>query len=157
MDLEVYDYLAGKETLILYMTQSGEGRIPLSGGLLTQDRNTRILRDAYDYRPVHKRQVVIGERLMCSAVVPGQTLQTRRTIPTDWVVTSVETYEPSADIPGFREIAIAYCERKPLSLEEFKALIDDNNVKVSADSFASEEEAYDRFSGSENIKGYVQV
>lgn len=115
-ELEVYDHLADKETLIIYMARSGEGRITLSGGMLTQDRNTRILRDSYDYRPVHKRKVNVGERLMCSAVVPGQTLQTRRTIPTDWVVSEVERYEPSADIPGFREIIIAYCDRQPLSL-----------------------------------------
>ncbi|HBK66548.1 MAG TPA: hypothetical protein DD000_24420, partial [Cyanobacteria bacterium UBA11166] len=86
MNLEVYDHLADKETLVIYMTKSGEGRITLSGGILTQDRNSRILRDSYDYRPIQKRQVQVGERLMCSAVVPSQTVQTRRTIPTDWVV-----------------------------------------------------------------------
>lgn len=157
MDLEVYDHLADKETLIIYMTRSGGDRITLSGGMLTQDRNTRILRDSYDYRPIHKRKVEVGERLMCSAIVPGQTLQTRRTIPTDWVVTEVESYEPSANIPGFREIILAYCDRQPLSLEEFQDSIYDNNVKVSVDSFGGDEEAYKQFLESEKGKGYVQV
>ncbi|MBE9125450.1 MULTISPECIES: hypothetical protein [unclassified Coleofasciculus] len=156
-ELEVYDHLEGKETLVIYMAKSGEGRIRLSGGLLTQDRETRILRDAYDYRPVHQRQVKIGERLMCSATVGGGGLQTRRILPTDWVVTEVETYEPSADIPGFREVIIAYCERKPLSLAEFKAAIYDNNVKVSVDSFGGDEKAYQEFLKSQSAKGYVQV
>jgi hypothetical protein len=157
MEIEVYDHLEGKETLIIYMTKSEEGRITLSGGMLTQCRNTRILRDSYDYRPVHKRKVEVGERLMCSAVVPGQVLQTRRAIPTDWVVTEVEAYEPTVDIPGFREVVIAYCERKPLTLEEFKDSIYDNNVKVSVDSFGGDEEVYNRFLSSEKAKGYVQV
>lgn len=157
MEIETYDPLAGKETLIIYMTKSGEDRITLSGGMLTQDRNTRILRDSYDYRPVHKRRVDVGERLRCSAVVPGQTLPSRRTIPTDWVVSEVESYEPTIDIPGFREIVIAYCERKPLSLEEFRDSIYDNNVKVSVDSFGGDEEACSQFLNSEKVKGYVQV
>ncbi len=157
MEIEVYDHLEGKETLVIYMAKSGEGRIRLSGGMLTQDRETRILRDSYDYRPVHKRKVEIGERLMCSASVPDSTLRTTRTIPTDWVVTEVETYEPSVDIPEFREVVIAYCERQPLSLEEFKEAIDDNNVKVSVDSFGGDEEAYRKFLESNAAKGYVQA
>ncbi len=156
-ELEVYDHLEGKETLVIYMTKSGAGRIRLSGGMLTQDRDSRILRDAYDYRPVHQRKVKIGERLMCSAIVPGGGLQTRRIIPTDWVVTEVENYQPSTEIPGFREVVIAYCDRQPLSLEEFRAAIYDNNVKVSVDSFGGDQEAYQRFLNSENAKGYVQV
>jgi hypothetical protein len=157
MEIEVYDHLEGKETLVIYMAKSGEGRIRLSGGMLTQDRETRILRDSYDYRPVHKRKVEIGERVMCSASVSGSTLRTTRTIPTDWVVTEVETYEPSADIPEFREVVIAYCERQPLTLEEFKDAIYDNNVKVSVDSFGGDEEAYRKFVESQAAKGYVQV
>lgn len=157
MEIEVYDHLEGKETLVIYMAKSGEGRIRLSGGMLTQDRETRILRDSYDYRPVHQRKVEVGERLMCSARVPGSTLRTSRTIPTDWVVTEVETYQPSIDVPGFREVVIAYCDRQPLSLEEFKAAIDDNNVKVSVDSFGGDEEAYQKFLESQAAKGYVQV
>lgn len=157
MEIETYDHLEGKETLVIYMTKSGEDKITLSGGMLTQDRNTRILRDSYDYRPVHKRKVEVGERLMCSAVIPFQTLQTRRTIPTDWVVSEVESYAPTIDIPGFREIVIAYCEHKPLSLEEFRDLIHDNNVKVSIDSFGGDEEAYKRFLDSKKVKEYIQV
>lgn len=157
MEIETYDHLADKETMIIYMAKSGEDKITLSGGMLTQDRNTRILRDSYDYRPIHKRKVEVGERLMCSAVVAGQTLQTRRTIPTDWVVSEVETYEATVDIPEFREVVIAYCERKPLSLEEFRDAISDNNVKVSIDSFGGDEEAYRRFLDNEKVKEYVQV
>ena len=155
--LEVYDHLEGKETLVIYMSQSGGDRIRLPGGIFTQDRNTRILRDAYDYRPIHQRQVKIGERLMCSATIPGGGVETRRIIPTDWVVTEVETYEASIDSPGFREVVIAYCDRKPLSLEEFKAATYDNNVKVSVESFGGDEEAYQRFTNSKNGKNYVQI
>lgn len=156
-ELEVYDHLANKKTLVIYMAAEGEKWVHLAGGMLTNGRLTRILQDSYDYRPVHQRKVEIGTRLTCSAEVPGTTLRTSRTFPTDWVVVNVETYEPTIDVPGFREVAIAYCERQPLSLEEFKAAIYDNNVKVSVDSFGGDEEAYQRFIASNEAKGYVQV
>jgi hypothetical protein len=56
-----------------------------------------------------------------------------------------------------REVVIAYCQRKPLSLEEFKEAIYDNKVKVSVDSFGGDEEAYQKFLESDATKGYVQV
>jgi len=137
--MEIYDQLADKETLIIYMTKDEGVGIPLSGGMLTQGRDTRILRDSYDYRPIHKRKVEIGERLTCSTTVSACHC---RILPTDWVVTSVETYEPTQDIPAFREVTIAYCERQPLTLEEFKEWVYDTGVTVSPDSFGGDETAY---------------
>ncbi|WP_052128535.1 hypothetical protein [Neosynechococcus sphagnicola] len=144
--MEIYDHLANKETLIIYMTKDEGVGIPLSGGMLTQGSDTRILQDSYDYRPVHKRTVKIGERLTCSSVVSS--LQ-RRILPTDWVVTSVESYEPTQDVPGFREVTIAYCERQPLTLEEFKEWVYDTGVTVSADSFGGDEAAYQAWQDSQ--------
>ena len=137
--MEVYDHLADRETLVIYMTRDEGVSIPLSGGMLTQGRDTRILKDSYDYRPIHQRNVRVGERLTCSAETSGFSC---RVLPTDWVVTEVENYEPTQDIPGFREIVIAYCDRQSLSLEEFKAWIYDTGVTVSADSFGGDEQAY---------------
>lgn len=140
---EIYDHLADRETLIVYMTKHEEQSITIDGSLLVMGRCTRILQDSYDFRPVHKRQVKIGERLTVSANIGGG-LKTR-TIPTDWVVTEAETYEPKNEIPGFREIIIAYCEQVPLSLDEFRKAIYDSGVVVSLDSFGGDEAAYDKY------------
>jgi hypothetical protein len=140
---EIYDHLADRETLIVYMTKHEGQSITIDGNLLTTGRCTRILQDSYDFRPVHKRQVKIGERLTVSATVGGGLKA--RTIPTDWVVTEAETYEPKSDIPGFREIIIAYCEQIPLSLDEFRKAIYDSGVVVTLDSFGGDEEAYQKY------------
>jgi len=143
---EIYDHLQGKETLIIYMTKEGEKSITLSGGMLTQSHSTRILQDSYDYRPVEKRMVRIGERLTCGAVSGHD----RIILPTDWVVTEVESYEPIEDIPCFREVTIAYCERQPLSLEDFKDFVYDVTPKVSPDSFGGDLEAYENYQRSQS-------
>lgn len=112
-------------TLIIYMAK--EDYIPLPGGMVTQGRETRILREGYDYTP--KPTVEIGERLMCTAVVSPTV---RRTIPTDWVVVDVVDYastEPSGvDYAG---IKLAFCEKKPLTLEEFNGLVEDIEIAQS--------------------------
>ncbi|BAZ13784.1 hypothetical protein NIES4071_56240 [Calothrix sp. NIES-4071] len=140
---EIYDHLADRETLIVYMTKHEGESVSIDGSLLTVGRCTRILQDSYDFRPVHKRQVKIGERLTVSATIGGKVKA--RTIPTDWVVTETETYEPKNDIPGFREIVIAYCEQVPLSLDEFRKAIYETGVVVSLDSFGGDEEAYQKY------------
>lgn len=150
---EIYDYLADRETLIIYMTKDEGKSVTIDGDLLTAGRCTRILQDSYDFRPVHKRQVKIGERLTVSATIGGQLAS--RTIPTDWVVTSAESYEPKGDIPGFREIVIAYCEQVPLSLEEFRKAIYDSEVTISRDSFGGDEQAYQKY--LETSRGLANV
>ncbi|MBW4507801.1 MAG: hypothetical protein KME64_14990 [Scytonematopsis contorta HA4267-MV1] len=151
---EVYDYLDERETLVIYMTKDEGESINLGGDLLINERCTRILQDSYDFRPVHKRQVKIGERLRVSASIAGRVAA--RTIPTDWVVTETETYEPKQDIPGFREIVVAYCEKVALSLEEFRNAIYDSGVSVSLDSFGGDEQAYQKYlhglNGTANTK-----
>ncbi len=138
-----YGHLADRETLVIYMTKTDGESVTVSGDLLTNGRITRILQESYDFRPIHKRQVEIGERLTVSASVPGKLAA--RTIPTDWVVTSTETYEPTDNIPGFKEIVVAYCEQIPLSLEEFRKAVYDSGVTVSLDSFGGDEQAYQQF------------
>jgi hypothetical protein len=140
---EVYDHLADCPSLVIYMTLHEGESVTVSGDLLTNGRITRILQDSYDFRPIHKRRVEIGERLQVSASIPGKLAA--RTIPTDWVVTSTETYEPTGDIPGFREVVIAYCEQIPLSLEEFRKAIYSSRAVVSLDSFGGDEQAYQRY------------
>lgn len=154
-DLEIYDPLQDKETLVIYMASEGQGYLHLSGGMLTSGRYTNILRESYDYRPLGKRKVKIGDRLYCGMEVPG-TLKRHRSLPTDWVVTQVENYEPTVDVPGFREVVIAYCDRQPLTLEEFKNAIRESNVTVSIDSFDGDEDAYRQFQNSDAAKGYVR-
>jgi hypothetical protein len=140
---EVYDHLADRETLIIYMTKQEGESVTIDGDLLTNGRCSRILQDSYDFRPVHKRQVKIGERLTVSTSMKGKLAA--RTIPTDWVVTSTEIYEPTLNIPGFREIIIAYCEQLPLSLEEFRKAIYDSKTTVTLDSFGGDEQAYQKY------------
>jgi hypothetical protein len=153
-DLEIYDPLQDKETLVIYMASEGQGYLHLSGGMLTSGRYTNILRESYDYRPLGKRKVKIGDRLYCGMEVPGS-LKRHRSLPTDWVVTKVENYEPTVDVPGFREVVLAYCDRQPLTLDEFKNAIRESNVTVSIDSFGGDEDAYRQFQESNAAKGYV--
>ncbi|MFL9458897.1 hypothetical protein AB0758_48945 [Tolypothrix bouteillei VB521301_2] len=147
---EVYNHLADRETLVIYMTKTEGESVSISGDLLTNGRITRILQESYDFRPIHKRRVEIGERLRVSASIPGKLAA--RTIPTDWVVTSTETYEPKDNIPGFREVVVAYCEQIPLSLEEFRKAVYDSGVTVSLDSFGGDEQAYQQFKEQERTK-----
>ncbi|MBW4598923.1 MAG: hypothetical protein KME29_04745 [Calothrix sp. FI2-JRJ7] len=111
-------------TLIIYMAKDEDEWLTIDGNLLANGRCTQILKESYDYRRIEKREVEIGERLLTGIRCKNGT----RTIPTDWVVTSTETYAPSSDIPGFREVTIAYCERIPLSLEEFRSAIYDSEA-----------------------------
>jgi hypothetical protein len=145
-----YDHSADRETLVIYMTRTEGESVTVSGDLLTNGRITRILQESYDFRPIHKRRVEIGERLTVSASIPGKFAA--RAIPTDWVVTSTETYEPTENIPGFREVVIAYCEQIPLSLEEFRKAVYFFGVTVSLDSFGGDEQAYQKFLEQERTK-----
>lgn len=119
-------------SLIIYM--SAEGRIPLSGGMLTQGRDTKVLRESMDYRPTST--VDIGERLMCSEVVSETR---RRLLPTPWVVTRVVTYQGSSE-EEFSAVKIAWCEKKELSLEEFTALIEEQDLSPNLPSSSDESE-----------------
>jgi len=109
-------------TLIIYMAR--EDYIPLPGGIVTQGRETKILRESYDYTP--KPTVEVGERLMCTAVVSPTV---RRNIPTDWVVTDVVDYA-SLDPSGvdYKGIKLAFCEKQPLPLDEFIKLVEDIEI-----------------------------
>jgi len=80
-------------------------------------------------------------------------------VPSDWVVTKVVQYEPFSlgELPEFRGVTIAYCERQPLSREEIEAMTRETISKVSVDSFGPNEEAYERFLASEPSKEYVQT
>jgi hypothetical protein len=152
---EVYDQIYDRETLIIYMTSDEAEPVNISGDLLINGRCTRILEDSYDFPPVHKRQVKIGERLKVSDSIAGQAA---RTIPTDWVVSATETYEPQQDIiPGFREIVVAYCEKVPLSLDEFRTAIYDSGVSVSLDTFGGDDQAYQKYLEDSNATPSVKV
>lgn len=75
----------------------------------------------------------------------------------DWVVDEVKSDEPIADVPGFREIVVAYYERKPLNLAAFRDAIYQNNVQVLVDFFAADEAAYRCLHDKEKVKPYVQI
>lgn len=80
-----------------------------------------------------------------------------REIPTDWVVSSVEVHEATEDNPVFRAVILAFCKQVPLTLEEFKEWVYDNEVKISLDSFGGDLEAYQQFLSRNEAKEYSQV
>lgn len=131
--MEVYDHLAGKPSLVIYMIKQGEGFMTLPGGLVSNSSSTRILKESYDYRSDRKLPE-IGYRLTV-----GKTFTTKtgeriaRDIPTEWVVTSVERYEASEDNPNYREVIMAYCESQPLSLENFRNWVTDDGVFIAGE------------------------
>ncbi len=45
-------------------------------------------------------------------------------------------------MPAYIPVYIAYCERQPLGLEEFKEWITDDDVNVSVDSFGGDDKKY---------------
>ena len=83
----------------------------------------------------------IGRRLYSTG--SGATLRSSRAIPTDWIVSHVERYEPDLqNMPLFREVIIAYCEKKPMTIEEYKSLVYEREGQVSAESFGGNEQHY---------------
>ncbi len=157
LSIELYDHLAGKETLIIYMAAVGEEMLTLPGGLATNGRCTRILRDSYDPHS-NPKPPEIGTRLMV-----GHSFRTKngqrvaREIPTDWVVSRVEVHETTEDDPVFRAVILAFCNQVPLSLEEFKEWVYDNEIKISLDSFGGDFEAYQQFLRRNEATEYSQV
>ena len=43
-------------------------------------------------------------------------------------------------MPLFREVVIAYCEKQPITLEEYKSLVYTGKAQVSAESFGGNEQ-----------------
>ena len=133
IEMEVYDHLAGKPSLVIYMIQQGEGFVSVPGGLVSNSSSSRILKETYDYRS-DRKPPEMGYRLSV-----GKTFLTKtgeriaRDIPTEWVVTSVERYEASEDNPNYREVIMAYCESQPLSLEDFRNWVTDDRVFIPGD------------------------
>lgn len=143
MTENIEQLLDNKATLIIYMVKEGEEWIRHSGGFIEKDEKTRLIRANYDWQPLDKRQYEqeIGCRLYTTAF--GAKPSSSRSIPTDWVVCHVERYEPDIqNMPLFREVIIAYCEKQPMTLEEYKSLIYDREPKVSAESFGGNEQRY---------------
>ncbi|MGH2415112.1 MAG: hypothetical protein ACRDEA_15755 [Microcystaceae cyanobacterium] len=89
-----------KPTLVVYIAADGEGYLEPSGGLLANDRCTRILGESFDYR-ISPKPPEIGYRLTESKTFMSKGQRVAREIPTDWVVTSVESYAPNLDNPCF--------------------------------------------------------
>lgn len=143
MNENIEQLLDNQATLIIYMVKKGEQWVRHSGGLIEKDETTRLIRASYDYQAVEKRQYEqeIGRRLYSTA--NGASIRSSRAVPTDWVVSHVERYEPDLqNMPIFREVIIAYCEKKPMSLEEYKSLIYEREPQVSLESFGGNEQLY---------------
>lgn len=158
-DPEIYDPLANKSTLVIYMIQSGDKWVEInSDELAIGNQMVRNLRLSYDHRPIHKRGVKIGERLTYHVRQEGSPWNTYKVVPSEWAIARVTHYEPSdlEELPEFRGITIAYCVRQPLSPEEVDAMSYEIVSKVSVDSFGGDEEAYQKFLTSEQSKGYVR-
>ena len=45
-------------------------------------------------------------------------------------------------MPLFREVVIAYCEKRPMTLEEYKSLVYEREAQVSPESFGGNEQRY---------------
>ena len=146
--------ISDKMTLVVYMTKEGEGWVQHSCGLL-ETEVTRFLRFSYDNRR-KKRGADNGERLYISAF--GSPRRESVSIPTEWVVTHVECYEPDMkQMPVFRDVVIAYCESKPLSAEEFKQLVDSSEPKVTVDSFGGDQKKYQEWLKAEEKTQEVEA
>lgn len=159
-ELDIYDPLADKESLVLYLIKDDDKWVKItSDEPVVGTQLLPLLQMSHDYRPLLKRKVNLGERLTFHVKQEGSPWHTYKVVPSEWVVIKVTHYEPSdlAEIPEFREIKIAYCERQPLSNEEIEAMSYEIISKVSVDSFGGDEEAYKRFLASEESKKYVRV
>lgn len=162
-ELELYDPLASKSTLSLYLVKEGEKWVQIeSKELVIGKQLTRLLQLSHDSRPLLKRQVKLGERLTYHVKKEGSPWKAYLVTPSDWVVVKVFRYEADlseieGDLPEFRDVQIAYCERQPLTPEEAEAMTYEIISKVSVDSFGGDKEAYQQFLASQQSKQYVRV
>ena len=143
MTENIEQLLDNQATLMIYMVKQGEQWVRHSGGLIEKDETTRLIRASYDWQPVEKRQYEqeIGRRLYSTG--SGAHSRSSRAIPTDWIVSHVERYEPDLqNMPLFREVIIAYCEKRPMTLEEYKSLVYEREAQVSPESFGGNEQRY---------------
>jgi hypothetical protein len=161
-ETELYDPLSNKSTLSLYLVNKGSKWVRIeSDELVVGKQLTRLLELSHDSRPLLKRKVKIGERLTYH-VKKESPWQTYLVTPSDWVVVRVFRYEANlseieGDMPEFRDVQIAYCERQPLTPEEAEAMTYEIVSKVSVDSFGGDKEAYQQFLASQQSRQYVQV
>ncbi len=117
-----------------------------SVGLL-ESENTEFLRFSYFYST--NRNVEIGERLYVSAF--GSPQHESVHILTEWVAIHVERFEPDMkQIPGLRDVLIAYCESQPLTTEDFKKLSYSSKGRVTVDSFGGDENTYKEWITTQN-------
>ncbi|HAG83750.1 MAG TPA: hypothetical protein DCL61_22025 [Cyanobacteria bacterium UBA12227] len=158
-ELDTYDPLADKETLVLYLIQEGNKWVKISSDEpVVGTQLIPLLQMSHDSRPILKRKVTLGERLTYHVKQEGSPWNSYNVVPSEWVVVKVTHYEPSdlAELPDFRGITIAYCERQPLSPEEIERMSYEIISKVSVDSFGGDEDAYQRFLESEESHKYVR-
>lgn len=154
------DPLEKAPPLMLYLLKAGEEWVQISSDeSVIGTQFTRLLRMSQDCRPSLKRKVNTGERLTYHVKKAGSPWKTYDVIPAEWVVTKVVQYEPSdlSELPEFKGMTIAYCERQPLSPEAIKTMTRETITKVSVDSFSGDREAYQRFIDSEHSKGYIKT
>jgi hypothetical protein len=162
-ELELYDPLENKSTLNLYLIKEGEKWVPIeSKELVVGKQLTRLLQLSHDSRPLLKRKVKVGERLTYHVKKEGSPWKVYLVTPSDWVVVNVFRYdadisEIKGELPEFRDVQIAYCERQPLTPEETEAMTYEIVSKVSADSFGGDKEAYQQFLASQQSDRYVRV
>lgn len=162
-EIELYDPLASKSTLSLYLVKEQEKWVQIeSKELVIGQQLTRLLQLSHDSRPLLKRQLKLGERLTYRVKKEGSPWKAYLVVPSDWVVVKVFRYEADlseieGELPEFWDVQIAYCSRQPLTPEEAEAMTYEIVSKVSVDSFGGDREAYQKFLASEQSKPYVQV
>lgn len=161
-ELELYDPLENKSTLSLYLVKKGEKWVPIeSKELVVGKQLTRLLQLSQNSRPLLAHKVKLGERLTYHVKKEGSPWKAYLVVPSDWVVVKVFRYdadlsEIEGELPEFRDVQIAYCERQPLPKEQIEAMTREIISKVSIDSFGGDKDAYQKFLASQEAKEYVR-
>ncbi|MGD1904211.1 MAG: hypothetical protein ACFB9N_18450 [Geitlerinemataceae cyanobacterium] len=113
--------------LIVYLCAEDQEWILVPSGDGTQDSYTRVIQESYSWDA--SQTASVGERLTKHEIVGARE---RRVIPSEWIVTEVESYNPLGDRQGFGTVVLAYCERQPLTAEESEEQSYVTDVQVPA-------------------------
>lgn len=125
--------LGHRPSLQIYLVKEGEKWLPIeSVEPVIGSQLTRVLQLSHDSRKPQDRGAEIGERLTYHE--PSEVGYWVR--PSEWVVIKVFCYEADitglSELPEFRDIEIAYCEKRALLPVEIEELSYEIQVKPLA-------------------------
>ncbi|MGB3236882.1 MAG: hypothetical protein WBB29_01210 [Geitlerinemataceae cyanobacterium] len=123
-----------RPTLILYFSEQYGSGMQIPAGKLENGRSFSLIQESVDYRRRHRELPKIGDRLFTGSTHDRDGIRTAIELPTHWVVSSVHSYPSDGYDEKFDRVVIAYCQQKPLPLEEFKNLIEEQIVAPLSES-----------------------